>query len=645
MHLGPFPLERMKRTALPAVDEGAPRSPRPSAPTIGALSTLREHARRYQAIFEQFRQGEVAVERAPIPEDAAAISHDLKSACYFLDATMVGACTVPLSAWYDDAPQGSTGHANAIVILVEHGRTPEPDNLAYAWVQGADADRTALHAAEIAVVLAGYVRALGWPALAHTTTATDVDLEQLTVRAGLGWERRGKPENPFVGRSYEVAVVTTDIPVASDRPLAQGRARDLRYLIGWGGTESGLDRWTRRRRRTHLSRYPMEKIRRVDEPTTLIFEDEVPRVPKRAAFFERARRGDLGERAQIEMRRFAWKHPYTLAMMPLMRDLVPHQDRPAAQRPANAGDDPEANSRAVKSLAYYLGADLAGICEAKPYAWYSHDTDGTPMEPKHRYAIVLLIDQGHETMEGTSGDDWISGAQSMRGYLRGAEIAGLMAAQIRALGSPARAQTNADSDVLQLPLVLLAGLGELSRIGELVLNPFVGPRFKSAVVTTDLPLAVDRAIDFGLQDQRDKCMKCARECPCNAISFGDKVIFNGYEMWKPDVERCARYRVTNPHGSACGRCMKMCPYTNEGLLVHRAALWATIKLPFVRRWVPWLDDRVRNGSRNPVKKWWWDLEWVRTNGVGKSVVPAKTNNRDLLLERGNERNDSVTISY
>ena len=24
--------------------------------------------------------------------------------------------------------------------------------------------------------------------------------------------------------------------------------------------------------------------------------------------------------------------------------------------------------------------------------------------------------------------------------------------------------------------------------------------------------------------------KCARECPCDAISWGDKVMFNGYEM-------------------------------------------------------------------------------------------------------------------
>ncbi|MCB1810881.1 MAG: Fe-S protein, partial [Candidatus Competibacteraceae bacterium] len=86
----------------------------------------------------------------------------------------------------------------------------------------------------------------------------------------------------------------------------------------------------------------------------------------------------------------------------------------------------------------------------------------------------MLIDQGYDTMEGASGDDWISGAQSMRAYLRGAEIAGIMADLLRGLGFPARAQTNADSDVLHIPLLLWAGLGELSRIGELVLNPFVG---------------------------------------------------------------------------------------------------------------------------------------------------------------------------
>ena len=375
----------------------------------------------------------------------------------------------------------------------------------------------------------------------------------------------------------------------------------------------------------------MERIKRVDTPTTLIFEDEVPRVPKRAAFFERALRGDMGPKPQRERTRFATKHPFAHAMTPLICGMVPFQNGQIAAQKAPGLTDAEDNTRAVKSLGYFLGADMVGICEAKAYAWYSHKEDGTPIEPRHRYAVVMLFDQGHETMEGASGDDWISGAQSMRSYLRGAEVCGITASHIRRLGYSARSQTNADSDVLHIPLVLLAGLGELSRIGELVLNPYVGPRFKSAVVTTDLPGVPDRPIDFGLQDMCSKCMKCARECPCDAISYGDKVMFNGYEMWKPDVQRCTSYRVTNPHGSACGRCMKTCPYNHEGLLYHRAFLWMAIHVPFTRAWIARLDDRVRNGAINRVKKWWHDLEWLPE---GISVRPKGVNARDLDIEKG-----------
>jgi ferredoxin len=219
---------------------------------------------------------------------------------------------------------------------------------------------------------------------------------------------------------------------------------------------------------------------------------------------------------------------------------------------------------------------------------------------------------------------------------------------LRASGVSARSQTNADSDVLHIPLILWAGLGELSRIGELVLNPFVGPRFKSLVLTTDLPLEVDKPIDFGLQYFCSNCLKCARECPCNAIPFGGKVMFNGYEIWKPDVERCARYRVTNPKGSACGRCMKTCPINKvvdaDGGLVTRAAHWLGIHAQWLKPLlVPvatWLDDRVGNGRRNPVKKWWFDHEFVD----GVAVTPKGTNQRDIDLHK-NVDPAHKTIAY
>jgi ferredoxin len=244
-------------------------------------------------------------------------------------------------------------------------------------------------------------------------------------------------------------------------------------------------------------------------------------------------------------------------------------------------------------------------------------------------------------MEGSSGDDWVSGAQSMRAYMRGALLAGVMAAHLRRLGHSSRVHSNAYSELLHLPAMLMAGLGEMSRIGELVLNPFIGPRSKSVVFTTDLPLEIDKPIDFGLQEVCNMCRKCARECPCNAIPFGPKVMFNGYEIWKPDVEKCGRYRLTNAKGSACGRCMKTCPYNREDLVESEKLLWLSIELPASRRALVEYDDASGGGQRNPAKRWWFDLEIVD----GVAVKPAAANERDLDLGRAEKLAKTQKLAF
>jgi ferredoxin len=176
----------------------------------------------------------------------------------------------------------------------------------------------------------------------------------------------------------------------------------------------------------------------------------------------------------------------------------------------------------------------------------------------------------------------------------------------------------------------MAGLGEVSRIGDTILNPFIGPRSKSVVFTTDLPLEIDLPIDFGLQDFCGQCNKCARECPCNAIAFGPKIMFNGYEIWKADVDKCTKYRVTQTKGSACGRCMKMCPWNREDTLEGLALNFLAIELPESRPWLIRHDDEVGAGTRNLVKRWWFDLEIID----GVAVTPPNgTNERDLSLGR------------
>ncbi len=651
-HLGTYPMEVLPRDgAVIAAEAARPRAgPSEAAEAGGALGPAVLH---YRDLFASFAEGGPAAETAPVPARLDRRAEDIKGCSYFMDADQVGICRIPENAWLEGA-EALEGHSHAVVILVACPALPDRGNLARAWVEEAVAATAEMRALEIAGCTAGHIRQMGFEARIHHAGDDGLDRARLAVLAGLclraaaptppfatfaafGAAEDGGLLNPYIEGGFALAAISTNYELECDTPLGPGAAgaRNRAYRKGIAGAVSGRERARRAKRKSHWSRYPMEQVRRVDRPTTLIIDEEVPRVPQRAAFFTRAAKGDLGGKSQRERARFAFKHPLSFSQLQLIRAMVPHQDGETAA-PENDGDrygDPAANARAVKALSYFLGSDLTGICEIPRYAWFSHREDGSPIPMYHRYAVVMLIDQGYDTMEGASGDDWISGAQSMRGYLRGAEIAGIMGETLRGLGFPSRAQTNADSDVLHIPLLLWAGLGELSRIGELVLNPFVGPRFKSVVLTTDMPMEVDRPIDFGLQYFCDHCHKCDRECPCDAIPHGDKVMFNGYEMWKPDVERCTRYRLTNMRGSACGRCMKTCPLNKvvdmDGGLLPRAASWLGVNAMFLKpALVPvatWLDDRLGNGRRNPVKKWWFDHEIVD----GVTVAAKGANEREI----------------
>jgi len=632
--LGPLPAELLARAASASVLEA--RQPADAAPA--GLDAIAASIPEYRELFAKFLGGEVARTRAPVPDDLVKRAQNLKASAYFLDVTLAGTCRIDPQDWIATT---HPAHTYAFVFLIEFGRETKPGAAGDDWIRGTNAARTDLRCAEIAVVMAGYIRALGWNARGHFAGETLVSIEHLAQRAGVAQAVNGTLAAPFLERGFRIGVVTTDYEIEPDQPLASLDWPGADAYMGTMGTRPGWAEAEEDKRPLHLGKYEMEKIRRVDEPTTLILRDEIRRMPKRADLFSRALAGDLGEKPAKERRRFAVKHPLAFAMTPLIRSMVPLQ---GGREPLQGSQltNAKRNAEAVKALGYFMGADLVGICRAEPWMYYSHgDEAGEPIAAYHPYAVVMLIDQGFETMEGSSGDDWVSGAQSMRAYMRGALLAGVMAAHLRRLGHSSRVHSNAYSELLHLPAMLMSGLGEMSRIGELVLNPFIGPRSKSVVFTTDLPLEVDRPIDFGLQAVCSMCRKCARECPCNAIPFGPKVMFNGYEIWKPDVEKCGRYRLTNAKGSACGRCMKTCPYNREDLVESEKLLWLSIEVPGSRRALIDYDDATGGGERNPAKRWWFDLEIVD----GVAVKPAAANERDLDFGRAEKLAKAQKLAF
>ncbi|MDH4173962.1 MAG: Fe-S protein, partial [Betaproteobacteria bacterium] len=316
--LGPLPAELLARDpAAPIVEARQPAdaSPAGGESVVAALPEYRE-------LFAKHLDGEVARTRAPVPDDPVRRAQNLKASAYFLDVTLAGTCRIDPADW--TAPAHKT-HTHAFVFLIEFGREPRAGEAGEAWIRGTNAARTDLRCAEVAVVMAGYIRALGWNARGHAAGDTQVSIERLAQRAGVARAVNGTLAAPFLTRGFRIGVVTTDYEIAVDAPLASLEWPSVEAYMGKMGTRPGWAEAEEEKRALHLGRYEMEKIRRVDEPTTRVLRDEIRRMPKRADLFSRALAGDLGEKPAKERRRFAVKHPLAFAMTPLIRNMVPLQ--------------------------------------------------------------------------------------------------------------------------------------------------------------------------------------------------------------------------------------------------------------------------------------------------------------------------------
>ena len=686
VHLGPYPLERLTRSDDPPRLDVLPPMKALRYMADDPLSIVHAMAR-FAAMFDLVRDGPRNPLPAEIADDPAERARHLKAAGTYFDASMMGVCAIPAAARLttpirnpdvtalgeelatsqpksfaagmdmilaDVMESARTVHGpvdhhdHVVLILVEYPRDPKPGEPGCDWIVGTQAQRAAVLSAQTAVLLSTYLRMLGHEARAHSATCSDLDLGRLAVACGLA---HADGSNPYVGRRYGLAAVSTTFAMAPDRPLAPAaqqqrwQSHGPAWWLGKGTLKNAFNREAFKDREFRQGAYPFEKLKRVDEPTTFIDHERVPRFPKRADFFARSLFGDLGKAVQDAAKggHYVLKSPIGACARRALGALLLLQFGEARGPVAASTRDPQRNADNLKAASYYMGVDAVGLCKVPEWAYYSHDAGGNVMPAYHAHGVNLLLDQGHETMEGASGDDWIAVAQSMRAYLRFSMLGGIIGEQIRRLGYSARVHSVLDGDVLQPPLLLLSGLGEVSRIGEVILNPYLGPRLKSGTVTTDLPMAFDKPIDFGLQTFCQNCNKCARECPSGAISAGPKLMYNGYEIWKSDAEKCTRYRITNAAGAMCGRCMKTCPWNLEGLFAESGFRWLAMNLPQSARWLAELDDKLDNGSINPVKKWWWDVELDRT--TGRYVRAAQANQRGLQKDLQLKYEDQTLAVY
>ena len=130
----------------------------------------------------------------------------------------------------------------------------------------------------------------------------------------------------------------------------------------------------------------MEILKRLDLPTTLTKADELQRVDERESGFNRALRGDFGAYLQKERYCFVAKHPLSGALGQVQFNFVDPVDGQVSDNKAPMPDDAAIMARHIKETAYFLRADLVGICELPPYAIYSRSL-GVRYEESYEKAL------------------------------------------------------------------------------------------------------------------------------------------------------------------------------------------------------------------------------------------------------------------
>ena len=239
--------------------------------------------------------------------------------------------------------------------------------------------------------------------------------------------------------------------------------------------------------------------------------------------------------------------------------------------------DPDKLTSLVKNAAITYGAALVGITELDKrwvydrniYKPFVFDDVGQPTETDEGFvipnsvskAVVMIIPMNKDLILESPGVGNETSAEL--GYSDMGCLSVSLAEFIRALGYNAIPCMN--DTALSIPLAISAGLGQLGRLG-LLITPEYGACVRICKVLTDMPLNVDKPVDFGLTEFCSQCLLCARACPAGAISFGDRTFSGptegnnpGAKKWYVNVDKCLRFWQAN--GAACSNCIAACPFT------------------------------------------------------------------------------------
>ncbi|MCB9162053.1 MAG: reductive dehalogenase [Caldilineaceae bacterium] len=264
----------------------------------------------------------------------------------------------------------------------------------------------------------------------------------------------------------------------------------------------------------------------------------------------------------------------------------------------------------IKQVARLFGADLVGITGFDERWLYTQKfsdlrQESKPQEMPAGLDNVIVVAQSMDYDLIRTVPSALSGAATGLGYSHDAMVVLGIAQYIRNLGYNAVASMN--DTALAIPLAIKAGLGEYGRNGLLITKEF-GPRIRLGKIFTDLPLAHDQPIHFGVKEFCAECRRCADGCPVKAIPQGaptsdrhNQSNIQGVRKWSVDGEKCFGYWVAQ--NSDCSICIRVCPYNKDyRRWWHR--LGRRLAGTPLRKAMLWLDGKLGYGARLKPKAWW-----------------------------------------
>jgi len=276
-------------------------------------------------------------------------------------------------------------------------------------------------------------------------------------------------------------------------------------------------------------------------------------------------------------------------------------------------DDPAKISQNIKKVAKFFGASQVRICELDRRWVYSHSFHFATREHKelelpeeYKYAIVMVFEMDYELTK--TSPTWVAEGTEGKAYSMMAVTATMVAQFIRGLGY--KAIPSGNDAVINIPLAIDAGLGELGRNG-LLITPEYGPRVRISKVLTNLPLVPDEPVEFGVIEYCEKCKKCAQYCPSQSILCGERTTepnnisnASGELKWPINAEGCFAFWASNE--GSCMNCIRVCPFNKPAGWLHDVVRWLVKHTPWLDSLLVKMDDLFGYGKQERASKYWTD---------------------------------------